>query len=93
MVLHLNSSNVRCVLCAQGVCEEMTYDEVKEKYPEEFALRDQDKYYYRYPTGEVSTVQYTTRINLLPPTTVQLHMDIVLVCQILRIDVSVKISS
>ncbi|KAM6984739.1 6-phosphofructo-2-kinase/fructose-2,6-bisphosphatase 3 [Aplochiton taeniatus] len=35
-----------------GVCEEMTYDEVKEKYPEEFALRDQDKYYYRYPAGE-----------------------------------------
>lgn len=35
-----------------GVCEEMTYEEVKEKYPEEFALRDQDKYYYRYPAGE-----------------------------------------
>lgn len=37
----------------QGVCEEMTYEEVRERYPEEFALRDQDKYYYRYPTGEV----------------------------------------
>lgn len=36
-----------------GVCEEMTYDEVKEKLPEEFALRDEDKYYYRYPAGEV----------------------------------------
>uniref|UniRef100_A0A667XDU4 6-phosphofructo-2-kinase/fructose-2,6-biphosphatase 3 n=1 Tax=Myripristis murdjan TaxID=586833 RepID=A0A667XDU4_9TELE len=35
-----------------GVCEEMTYDEVKEKFPEEFDLRDQDKYYYRYPAGE-----------------------------------------
>ncbi|XP_061770212.1 6-phosphofructo-2-kinase/fructose-2,6-bisphosphatase 3 isoform X2 [Nerophis ophidion] len=35
-----------------GVCEEMTYDEVKEKFPEEFALRDEDKYYYRYPAGE-----------------------------------------
>lgn len=31
----------------------MTYDEVKEKFPEEFALRDEDKYYYRYPAGEV----------------------------------------
>lgn len=41
---------------AQGVCEEMTYDEVKEKYPEEFALRDEDKYYYRYPSGEVCQV-------------------------------------
>ncbi|XP_053169891.1 6-phosphofructo-2-kinase/fructose-2,6-bisphosphatase 3 isoform X3 [Scomber japonicus] len=35
-----------------GVCEEMTYDEVKEKFPEEFLLRDEDKYYYRYPAGE-----------------------------------------
>lgn len=33
----------------------MTYDEVKEKFPEEFALRDEDKYYYRYPAGEVHT--------------------------------------
>ncbi|XP_032360566.1 6-phosphofructo-2-kinase/fructose-2,6-bisphosphatase 3 isoform X4 [Etheostoma spectabile] len=35
-----------------GMCEEMTYDEMKEKFPEEFALRDEDKYYYRYPAGE-----------------------------------------
>nr|XP_033470812.1 6-phosphofructo-2-kinase/fructose-2,6-bisphosphatase 3 isoform X6 [Epinephelus lanceolatus] len=35
-----------------GLCEEMTYDEMKEKFPEEFALRDEDKYYYRYPAGE-----------------------------------------
>ncbi|KAG2460166.1 F263 bisphosphatase, partial [Polypterus senegalus] len=36
-----------------GICEEMTYEQIKERYPEEFALRDQDKYYYRYPTGEL----------------------------------------
>ncbi|CAM4566825.1 unnamed protein product [Leuciscus chuanchicus] len=36
----------------KGVCEEMTYEEVRERFPEEFALRDQDKYYYRYPSGE-----------------------------------------
>ncbi|XP_078677760.1 6-phosphofructo-2-kinase/fructose-2,6-bisphosphatase-like isoform X4 [Branchiostoma floridae x Branchiostoma belcheri] len=35
-----------------GVCEEMTYEEIQEKYPEEFAMRDQDKYHYRYPRGE-----------------------------------------
>ncbi|XP_054629086.1 6-phosphofructo-2-kinase/fructose-2,6-bisphosphatase-like isoform X4 [Dunckerocampus dactyliophorus] len=35
-----------------GVCEEMTYEEIQENYPEEFALRDQDKYRYRYPKGE-----------------------------------------
>lgn len=44
----------------QGVCEEMTYEEIKDTYPEEYALREQDKYYYRYPTGEV-------RVLELPP--------------------------
>lgn len=36
-----------------GICEEMTYEEIQNKYPEEFALRDQDKFHYRYPKGEV----------------------------------------
>lgn len=38
----------------QGVCEEMSYDLIQNTFPEEFALRDQDKYHYRYPGGEVS---------------------------------------
>ncbi len=37
-----------------GICEGMTYREIAEMYPEEFALRDQKKYHYRYPNGEVS---------------------------------------
>lgn len=37
----------------QGVCEELMYEEIQEQYPLEFALRDQDKYRYRYPKGEV----------------------------------------
>lgn len=37
----------------QGVCEEMTYAEIQEQYPDEFALRDEEKYLYRYPGGEV----------------------------------------
>lgn len=32
----------------------MTYEEIQANYPEEFAMRDQDKYRYRYPKGEVS---------------------------------------
>ncbi|XP_065427294.1 6-phosphofructo-2-kinase/fructose-2,6-bisphosphatase 1 isoform X3 [Chrysemys picta bellii] len=35
-----------------GVCEEMSYEEIQAHHPEEFALRDQDKYRYRYPKGE-----------------------------------------
>lgn len=32
----------------------MMYEEIQGNYPLEFALRDQDKYRYRYPKGEVS---------------------------------------
>ena len=30
-----------------GICEGMTYEEIALKHPDEFALRDQDKYHYR----------------------------------------------
>lgn len=35
-----------------GVCDGMTYEEIKEEYPEDFAARDDDKYNYRYRGGE-----------------------------------------
>jgi 6-phosphofructo-2-kinase/fructose-2,6-biphosphatase 2 len=35
-----------------GVCDNMTYAEIKEDYPEDFAARDDDKYNYRYRGGE-----------------------------------------
>lgn len=35
-----------------GVCEGLTYDEIKEKYPIEYEQRRENKYYYRYPMGE-----------------------------------------
>lgn len=38
------------------MCEEMTYAEIEKQHPEEFALRDQEKYLYRYPGGEVSSL-------------------------------------
>lgn len=43
----------------KGVCEELTYEEIQQNFPEEFALRDQDKYRYRYPKGEVSVALNT----------------------------------
>lgn len=33
----------------------MTYEEIADQYPAEFAERDADKYHYRYPGGEVCT--------------------------------------
>ena len=41
-----------------GICETMTYREIAEIYPEEFAMRDQNKYHYRYPNGEVSSFSF-----------------------------------
>lgn len=34
-----------------GVCDGMTYKEIEELYPEEFARRQHDKLAYRYPRG------------------------------------------
>ena len=41
----------------QGVCDGMTYEEIEEKFPDDFARRDQDKYHYRYPRGEACLVR------------------------------------
>ncbi|KAI0202519.1 6-phosphofructo-2-kinase [Astrocystis sublimbata] len=35
-----------------GVCDGMTYQEIKDVYPEDFIARDEDKYNYRYRGGE-----------------------------------------
>ncbi|KAG0280540.1 Fructose-2,6-bisphosphatase, partial [Linnemannia exigua] len=35
-----------------GVCDGMTYEEIEEQYPEDFANRDEDKFNYRYRGGE-----------------------------------------
>ena len=56
----------------QGVCEEMTYEEIQEHYPEEFALRDQDKYRYRYPKGEVRVGRAARLLEHLPVSSFQL---------------------
>jgi len=35
-----------------GVCDGMTYEEIEEKYPEDYDARDDDKFNYRYRGGE-----------------------------------------
>jgi len=35
-----------------GVCDGMTYDEIEQAYPDDFANRDDDKFNYRYRGGE-----------------------------------------
>ncbi|GIY05231.1 hypothetical protein CEXT_593771, partial [Caerostris extrusa] len=52
-----------------GICEEMTYEEIQEKYPEDFAARDQDKFHYRYPRGE----SYEDLVARLEPVIMELE--------------------
>ncbi|KAF3818738.1 hypothetical protein GH733_012155 [Mirounga leonina] len=61
-----------------GVCEEMTYEEIKDTYPEEYALREQDKYYYRYPTGE----SYQDLVQRLEPVIMELERqeNVLVIC-------------
>lgn len=35
-----------------GICDGMTYEQIKEEMPNEFAARSRDKFRYRYPRGE-----------------------------------------
>uniref|UniRef100_A0A8B9CF58 6-phosphofructo-2-kinase/fructose-2,6-biphosphatase 4 n=2 Tax=Anser TaxID=8842 RepID=A0A8B9CF58_9AVES len=61
-----------------GVCEEMTYEEIQENYPLEFALRDQDKYRYRYPKGE----SYEDLVQRLEPVIMELERqeNVLVIC-------------
>jgi len=47
-----------------GIAEHLTYDEFKEKYPEEFECRKNDKLNFRYPDGEsyIDLIQRTKPI-------------------------------
>ncbi|KAM9828657.1 6-phosphofructo-2-kinase/fructose-2,6-bisphosphatase-like isoform 4-T4 [Syngnathus typhle] len=61
-----------------GVCEEMSYEEIQENYPEEFALRDQNKYRYRYPKGE----SYEDLVQRLEPVIMELERqeNVLVIC-------------
>uniref|UniRef100_A0A3B3HBD4 6-phosphofructo-2-kinase/fructose-2,6-biphosphatase 1 n=1 Tax=Oryzias latipes TaxID=8090 RepID=A0A3B3HBD4_ORYLA len=61
-----------------GVCEELTYEEIQENFMEEFALRDQDKYRYRYPKGE----SYEDLVHRLEPVIMELERqeNVLVIC-------------
>ncbi|XP_025836228.1 6-phosphofructo-2-kinase/fructose-2,6-bisphosphatase [Agrilus planipennis] len=52
-----------------GICEEMTYEEIREKFPEDFSARDQNKFAYRYPRGE----SYEDLVARLEPVIMELE--------------------
>ncbi|KAG2541513.1 hypothetical protein PVAP13_9NG713800 [Panicum virgatum] len=52
-----------------GVCDGMTYDEIKKSKPEEYESRKKDKLRYRYPRGE----SYLDVIQRLEPVIIELE--------------------
>ncbi|CAG8433783.1 11365_t:CDS:10 [Diversispora eburnea] len=50
---------------SSGVCEEMTYQQIEEIYPEEYSIRKSNKLYYRYPGMGESYLDVIHRINPL----------------------------
>ncbi|KAI8974351.1 fructose-2,6-bisphosphatase [Pilobolus umbonatus] len=60
-----------------GVCDGLTYDEIAQRYPDEFAKRDEDKFNYRYQGGE----SYRDLVQRLEPVIMDLerHENILIV--------------
>ncbi|VDN50898.1 unnamed protein product [Dracunculus medinensis] len=52
-----------------GICEGLTYEDFKWRYPRQFAERDRDKYHYRYPSGE----SYEDLVARLEPVIMELE--------------------
>lgn len=52
-----------------GICEEMTYNQIEEKFPQDFKARDKNKFYYRYPRGE----SYEDLVARLEPVIMELE--------------------
>ncbi len=52
-----------------GICDGMTYDQIKTRHPVEFAARQNDKFRYRYPQGE----SYADVIQRVEPIIVELE--------------------
>ncbi|MBI5610535.1 MAG: histidine phosphatase family protein [Deltaproteobacteria bacterium] len=54
-----------------GICDNLTYTEIAEKFPEEYNARRKDKLNYRYPRGE----SYTDVILRLEPVILELERE------------------
>ncbi|KDD72310.1 6-phosphofructo-2-kinase, partial [Helicosporidium sp. ATCC 50920] len=59
-----------------GICDGMTYDEIRARLPGEFELRRRDKLRYRYPSGE----SYMDVVQRLEPVVTELESERDCVC-------------
>ena len=58
-----------------GVCDDKTYEDVKNQWPQDFKARDVDKFRYRYPRGE----SYEDLVARLEPVIMELERQDVVV--------------
>ncbi|POW01384.1 hypothetical protein PSTT_12501 [Puccinia striiformis] len=63
-----------------GVCDGMTYEEIEEHYPEDYAERDDDKFNYRYRGGE----SYRDVVVRLEPVIMELERQENILIAVLR---------
>ncbi|GIL48145.1 hypothetical protein Vafri_4830 [Volvox africanus] len=54
-----------------GTCDGLTYEEIAQRFPEEFAARQKDKLRYRYPAGE----SYLDVIQRLEPVIIEMERE------------------
>ena len=59
-----------------GVCDGLTYAEIKDQMPEEYEMRKKDKLRYRYPSGE----SYMDVIQRLEPVAIEVERDRECIC-------------
>jgi 6-phosphofructo-2-kinase/fructose-2,6-biphosphatase len=59
-----------------GICDGMTYQEIKDQMPGEYELRRRDKLRYRYPSGE----SYMDVIQRLEPVVIEVERDRGCIC-------------
>jgi 6-phosphofructo-2-kinase/fructose-2,6-biphosphatase len=59
-----------------GVCDGLTYAEIKDQMPEEYEMRKKDKLRYRYPSGE----SYMDVIQRLEPVVIEVERDRECIC-------------
>ena len=59
-----------------GICDDLTYEEIKNQFPQDFRARDIDKFRYRYPRGE----SYEDLVARLEPVIMELErQDVVII--------------
>lgn len=63
-----------------GMCEGLTYEEIRDRFPAEFRSRREDKLRYRYPRGGESYLDIVARLRPLVVELERLECDVLIVC-------------